>query len=122
MLNADDDLVAAMASRTAARVLTFGAAGDVRWRGVELDALGRPSFDLGHAGEWHPVTLTQSGAHQVANASAAAALAIAAGVEPATVAARLSESTSASRWRMEVRERPTGCSSSTTPTTPTPPR
>jgi UDP-N-acetylmuramoyl-tripeptide--D-alanyl-D-alanine ligase len=108
VLNADDDLVAAMASRTAARVLTFGAAGDVRWRGVEMDALGRPSFDLGHAGEWHPVTLTQSGVHQVANASAAAGLAIAAGVEPATVAARLSESTSASRWRMEVRERPDG--------------
>jgi UDP-N-acetylmuramoyl-tripeptide--D-alanyl-D-alanine ligase len=108
VLNADDDLVAAMASRTAARVLTFGAAGDVRWRGVEMDALGRPSFDLGHAGEWHPVTLTQSGEHQVANASAAAGLAIAAGVEPATVAARLSESTSASRWRMEVRERPDG--------------
>jgi UDP-N-acetylmuramoyl-tripeptide--D-alanyl-D-alanine ligase len=101
VLNADDDLVAAMASRTAARVLTFGAAGDVRWRGVEMDALGRPSFDLGHAGEWHPVTLTQSGVHQVANASAA-------GVEPATVAARLSESTPASRWRMEVRERPDG--------------
>jgi UDP-N-acetylmuramoyl-tripeptide--D-alanyl-D-alanine ligase len=108
VLNADDDLVAAMASRTAARVLTFGAAGDVRWRGVEMDALGRPSFDLGHAGEWHPVTLTQSGVHQVANASAAAGLAIAAGVEPATVAARLSESTPASRWRMEVRERPDG--------------
>ena len=108
VLNADDDLVAAMATRTAARVLTFGADGDVRWRGVELDARGRPSFDLGHADAWHPVTLTQSGAHQVANATAAAALAIAAGIEAAIVAQRLSESTPASRWRMEVHERPDG--------------
>ncbi len=108
VLNADDDLVAAMAARTAARVLTFGTAGDVSWRGVELDVIGRPSFDLGHAGEWHPVTLTQSGAHQVANATAAAALAIAVGVDAATVAQRLSESTSASRWRMEMHERADG--------------
>ena len=108
VLNADDDLVAAMAARTVARVLTFGADGDVRWRGVELDSRGRPSFDLGHADAWHPVTLTQSGAHQVVNATAAAALAIAAGVEAATVARRLSESTPDSRWRMEVHERPDG--------------
>ena len=32
VLNADDALVAAMRSRTAARVLTFGTAGDVAWR------------------------------------------------------------------------------------------
>jgi len=108
VLNADDDLTAAMAGRTAARVLTFGAAGDVAWRGVELDDLGRPSFELGHDGAWHPVRLTQSGAHQVANAAAAAALAIAAGLPADVVADRLSDAVSASRWRMEVHERSDG--------------
>ncbi|HEX6148984.1 UDP-N-acetylmuramoyl-tripeptide--D-alanyl-D-alanine ligase [Nocardioides sp.] len=108
ILNADDDLVAAMADRTDARVLTFGTAGDVRWRAVRFDDLGRPSFELGHAGEWHPVTLTQSGAHQVANAAAAAALAIAAGLQPRTVAERLGTAVPASRWRMELHERADG--------------
>ncbi|WP_306723599.1 Mur ligase family protein, partial [Gulbenkiania mobilis] len=32
VLNADDPLVAAMAARTHARVLTFGRGGDVTWR------------------------------------------------------------------------------------------
>ncbi|MGZ5400575.1 MAG: UDP-N-acetylmuramoyl-tripeptide--D-alanyl-D-alanine ligase, partial [Nocardioides sp.] len=108
VLNSDDALVAAMASRTSARVLTFGAGGEVCWREVRLDELGRPSFDLGHAGEWHPVTLTQSGAHQVPNAAAAAALAIAAGLDPTAVAHRLSTAEPASRWRMEVHHRGDG--------------
>ncbi|WP_425571611.1 UDP-N-acetylmuramoyl-tripeptide--D-alanyl-D-alanine ligase [Nocardioides aquiterrae] len=108
VLNADDDLVSAMAARTPATVLTFGATGDVAWRGVELDELGRPAFELGHAGEWHPVRLTQSGAHQVANASAAAALALAAGLPLDRVAAALSEARSASPMRMELHERADG--------------
>ena len=108
VLNADDDLTAAMADRTRARVLTFGSDGDVSWRGLELDDLGRPSFELGHAGEWHPVRLGQVGAHQVENAAAAAAMAIALGLAPSRVAAALSAATSVSRWRMETRERADG--------------
>ena len=108
VLNADDDLTAAMAARTTARVLTFGEKGDVRWRGMELDDLGRPAFELGYDGAWYPVRLTQSGAHQVANATAAAALAIAAGLPVDVVADRLSGATPASRWRMEVQERSDG--------------
>jgi UDP-N-acetylmuramoyl-tripeptide--D-alanyl-D-alanine ligase len=108
VLNADDDLVAPMADRTAARTLTFGTTGDVSWRDVTFDDLGRPSFDLGYAGAWHPASLSQSGGHQVANAAAAAAFAIAAGLDPAAVAARLSTSVPASRWRMELHERADG--------------
>ena len=108
VLNADDELTAAMASRTAARTLTFGERGEVSWRGVELDDLGRPSFELGYDGAWHQVRLTQSGAHQVANATAAAALAIAAALPADAVAERLSGAASASRWRMEVHERSDG--------------
>ena len=83
-------------------------AGDVSWRGLELDDLGRPSFELGHAGEWHPVRLGQVGAHQVENAAAAAAMAIALGLAPSRVATALSAAESVSRWRMETRERADG--------------
>ncbi|MGH3361308.1 MAG: UDP-N-acetylmuramoyl-tripeptide--D-alanyl-D-alanine ligase [Nocardioides sp.] len=108
VLNADDELTAAMAGRTEARTLTFGAGGEVSWRGVELDDLGRPSFELGHDGTWTPVRLTQTGAHQVANAAAAAALALAVDLPLDAVAERLSTATAASRWRMELAERSDG--------------
>jgi UDP-N-acetylmuramoyl-tripeptide--D-alanyl-D-alanine ligase len=108
VLNADDDLTAALDARTDARVLGFGLAGDVTWRGVTLDDLGRPSFELGHAGEWHAVGLQQSGAHQVGNAAAAAAMAVAVGLPLEQVAAALSEARTASRWRMERNERADG--------------
>ncbi|MGZ6744380.1 MAG: UDP-N-acetylmuramoyl-tripeptide--D-alanyl-D-alanine ligase [Nocardioides sp.] len=108
VLNADDDLVAAMAPRTHARVLTFGTTGDVAWRHLELDDLGRPSFELGHGGEWHPVRLGQVGVHQAANAAAAAAMALAAGLPLEQVAQALSAATEFSRLRMEVHERPDG--------------
>ncbi len=108
VLNADDDLVSAMAGRTAGRVLTFGEAGDVRWRGMELDDLGRASFEIGRAGEWHPVALTQSGAHQVPNATAAATMAQAAGVDLAACARALTAAVPASRWRMELHQRADG--------------
>ena len=108
VLNADDPLTAAMAPRTAARPVTFGEAGDVAWRGVELDDLGRPAFELGYAGAWHPVRLTQTGRHQVANAAAAAAMALAVGMSLDAVADALGAARSASRWRMELVERADG--------------
>ncbi len=111
VLNADDARVAAMAERTAARVLTFGAdadVADVTWRDVRLDELGRPAFDLGHDGVWAPVWLTQTGAHHVANAAAAAAMALAAGLAFEEVAAALCTAQAASRWRMELTERSDG--------------
>lgn len=108
VLNGDDPLVAGMAERTAARVLSFGTSGDVRWRDVRLDMLGRPTFELGHDGGWHRVTLLQTGPHQVLNAAAAAAMAIGAGLPAADVAAALGSAAAASRWRMEVSERSDG--------------
>jgi UDP-N-acetylmuramoyl-tripeptide--D-alanyl-D-alanine ligase len=108
VLNADDPLVAAMASRTAASVLTFGRDGDVRFADVELDDLGRPSFRLGHGGEWHDVALRHLGLHQVQNAAAAAAMARAIGVPLARVADSLSAAGSASPMRMELHERGDG--------------
>jgi len=108
VLNADDELTVAMASRTSARTLTFGRAGHVSWRDVELDDLGRPHFELGYAGEWREVRLAQSGAHQVLNAAAAAAMAFAVGLSLEQVAEGLSAAQAVSRWRMEVQERRDG--------------
>ncbi|MCW2793259.1 MAG: hypothetical protein JWO76_2357 [Nocardioides sp.] len=108
VLNSDDELTTAMVTRTAATPLTFGRHGDIGWRDLELDDLGRPSFELGHAGEWHAVRLTQSGAHQVANAAAAAAMALAVGLPLGLVTDALTGAQPTSRWRMELTERPDG--------------
>lgn len=108
VLNADDDVTSSMGERTSARVLTFGSHGDVSWRGVDTDDYGRPELELGYAGAWAPIRLTQSGAHQVLNAAAAAAMALAAGVPFELVSARLGTARAASRWRMELTERPDG--------------
>jgi UDP-N-acetylmuramoyl-tripeptide--D-alanyl-D-alanine ligase len=108
VLNADDDLVAAMAPRTSAKVLSFGVGGDVAWRGLELDELGRPSFELGYDGTWAPLRLLEAGAHQVANAAAAAAMALAVGVPLPEIVATLGSARSLSPWRMAIHERADG--------------
>ena len=108
VLNADAPLVAAMAGRTDARVLTFGlAAGDVRATHVNLDDDLRPTFRLrtpwGDAG----VELQVRGHHQVANALAAAAAALACDADLETVAAGLGDA-QLSPWRMELHRAPSG--------------
>jgi UDP-N-acetylmuramoyl-tripeptide--D-alanyl-D-alanine ligase len=108
VLNADDDLVAAMAARTHAQVLAFGRAGDVTWRGLELDELGRPALELGYDGRWTRLHLLEAGAHQVANAAAAAAMATAAGVAWDVVVDALGRARSLSPWRMALHERGDG--------------
>jgi UDP-N-acetylmuramoyl-tripeptide--D-alanyl-D-alanine ligase len=80
----------------------------VRATGVSLDDSARARFTLVAGGEEHPVALQVVGEHQVANALAAAAAALAAGMTPADVAAALSTAGSRSRWRMEVERRPDG--------------
>jgi UDP-N-acetylmuramoyl-tripeptide--D-alanyl-D-alanine ligase len=89
VLNAADPRVAAMASRTKATVVRFGAGGDVVADGVELDDELRPSFRLRSPQGDVDVRLAVAGAHQVDNALAAAAAALACGVGPEDVAAGL---------------------------------
>jgi UDP-N-acetylmuramoyl-tripeptide--D-alanyl-D-alanine ligase len=110
VLNADDPLVAAMASRTGARSLTYGesAASDVRLANLELDELGRPSFDLSTPDATAHVELTLVGEHQAHNAAAAAAVALSVGMSLDQAAAALTAAVPASRWRMEVSERSDG--------------
>ena len=109
VLNADDPRVAAMAARTRARVVPvgLGAAALVRAEDVTLDA-GRARFRLVAPQGAADVALRLVGAHHVGNALAAAAVALELGGTPDGVAAALSAAGPASRWRMEVTERPDG--------------
>jgi UDP-N-acetylmuramoyl-tripeptide--D-alanyl-D-alanine ligase len=119
ILNADDPLVLAMASRTGARVARFGTAAQaqVRAENVVLDEQARPAFDLVVTGSPAdgeqpvspvPVQLALHGAHYVSNALAAAAVGLEAGLAASDIAAALSEAGATSRWRMEVRRREDG--------------
>ena len=110
VLNADDSLVAAMAERTAARVVRVGEApgADVRATDVRLDELNRAAFVLMTPDGSADVQLNLAGRHHVGNALAAAAVALECGMTPADVATALGAATPVSRWRMELTERPDG--------------
>jgi UDP-N-acetylmuramoyl-tripeptide--D-alanyl-D-alanine ligase len=110
VLNADDPLVAAMTARTKGRIVRFGLGpdADVRAEDVRLDAWSRPSFTLRTPAGDAPVTLALHGEHHVANALAAAAVALEQGMAPVRVAQLLATARPASRWRMEVTTRPDG--------------
>lgn len=101
VLNADDPLVRGMSTRTAARVLTFGATGDVRVADLTLDALLRPHFTLVTPDGRAQVQLPLAGAHMALNAAAAAAVGIACGVDLADLVNGL-ETATISDWRMDV--------------------
>ncbi|MFZ5852773.1 MAG: UDP-N-acetylmuramoyl-tripeptide--D-alanyl-D-alanine ligase [Actinomycetota bacterium] len=109
VLNGDDPLVAAMAKRTAARVITWGQGPGVQVRAerVRLDG-GRPVFWLRSPAGSAEVRLGLVGPHQVGNAVAAAAASLALGQPLAEVAEALGAARSLSPWRMEVHERPDG--------------
>ncbi len=106
VLNADDPLVAAMAPRTEARVVTFGesAGADVRATDVRLDERGRASYLL----NTHPVRLPVVGRHQVSNTLAAAAVAIELGMAPDAAAEALGGIGILSTRRMDVFDRSDG--------------
>ena len=80
VLNADDPRVLAMATRTSARVLTYGSSADVVASDVVLDDELRASFVLTTPWGSAPVRLGVRGRHNVGNALAAAAAALVTGV------------------------------------------
>lgn len=110
ILNADDPLVRAMASRTKAKVILFGESGeaDVRAENVRLTDSGQPAFRLHTPSGASDVTMRLYGEHHVSNALAAAAVAHELGMSADEIAVALSEAGTLSRWRMEVTERPDG--------------
>lgn len=100
VLNADDPRVAAMITRTSAHVLTFGEAGELKVDELTLDADGEPHFRLSLGGESVDVHIPQLGAHHAANAAAAAAVGVTAGLRLDAIAATLSTATTVSPMRM----------------------
>jgi UDP-N-acetylmuramoyl-tripeptide--D-alanyl-D-alanine ligase len=110
ILNVDDTAVAAMANKTAARVVRVGRteAADV-WAGrVSLDALARPRFTLHTADGQIDIELAVHGDHQVSNALCAAAVAIECGASLDQVATALAAAGPVSKHRMQVSTRPDG--------------
>lgn len=108
VLNADDERVVAMAARTTARVLTFGeGSADVRLVRVDVAEDLRLRIEL--ATPWGPIEVEPAarGGHNAANAAAAAAVGLAAGVRPAEVAAGLAAAVM-SPLRMAIAETPGG--------------
>lgn len=115
VLNADDHRVAAMAAVAPGPVVRFGlqprSAGDavdVAATGIRLDEAGRASFVLTSAGGSAPVSLGLVGAHHVANALAAASVALSLGVGLTDVARALSGRAAQSPHRMAVTRRADG--------------
>lgn len=110
VLNADDDHVAAMRSRTGARVQMVGQSGTaaVRAEDVTVDDQARASFTLVAPAGTARVQLQVHGEHQVGNALAAAAVGLECGLDLDTVAAALSEATARSARRMDVQTRADG--------------
>ena len=108
VLNAGVALVAAMAARTEAAVLTFGVGcGEVRGQVVGLDDELRPDLRLDTPWGTTTVRLEARGEHQAANAVAAAAAALVCGVDLAAVADGL-EAARVSAWRMQLERSPSG--------------
>jgi len=108
VLNAGIPLVAAMAGRTEATVLTFGmGCGEVQGVVLGLDGMLRPCLELqtpwGSCTMWLPVR----GEHQAANAVAAAAAALACGVTLTHVGQGLRRA-KLSAWRMQLDQAPSG--------------
>lgn len=113
VLNADDPRVLTMASRTAARVVTFACRVhhaevrgrrrpvDVRAGGITTDELARARFTAVTSQAAVVVHLPVAGAHHVANALAALAVAGQLGVDPTRSAAALSRAR-ISAWRSHV--------------------
>jgi UDP-N-acetylmuramoyl-tripeptide--D-alanyl-D-alanine ligase len=110
VLNADDPVVRAMAAQTTARVQLVGTGPEaaVRASEIALDERGRPSFTVTTPQGRAQVALPLHGEHHVGNALSVIATALECGLALPDVAAALTTATPASRWRMEVTERPDG--------------
>lgn len=106
VLNSDDPLVAAMASRSAAPVVLVGTSEQAQLRAVdiELDELSRASFTLLGDGEPRRIRLSLLGAHHVGNALAVYAAARHLGIAGDQIVEVMHDASAVSRWRMEMHQ------------------
>ncbi|MET4644585.1 UDP-N-acetylmuramoyl-tripeptide--D-alanyl-D-alanine ligase [Streptomyces sp. NPDC006539] len=109
VLNADDELVAAMATRTTAAVMTYGTGESATVRATDIQVTaGRASFLLHTPGGSAPVHLRLLGTHQVHNALAVATTVHALGMDTDHIAEALSAAEPVSAGRLQVLERADG--------------
>jgi UDP-N-acetylmuramoyl-tripeptide--D-alanyl-D-alanine ligase len=105
VLNADYDLVSAMAARTRAAVVRYSTVGrptaDVIAEDMTIDDELRPRFTVLSPWGTADVRLEARGAHQVGNALAAISVACICGVDVDSAAAALADAR-LSPWRMDV--------------------
>ena len=125
VLNADDDAGRRDGARARRRRVLYLRCRPAtsRWRGLELDELGRPAFELGYDGTLGAGAPARGRSPPGANAAAAAAMALAAGVPlgrrrrpPRSRPLAVAVADGAARARRRARRR------QRQPTTPTPPR
>ncbi len=109
VLNADDEAVAKMASRTRGRTVTFGTGtgADVRAEDLTLAGDGTASFTLVSGGGRAAVSLRIPGEHLVSDALAAAAAGLVLGVGTDEAASALSAADGPA-WRMQTVDAPEG--------------
>lgn len=109
VLNADDERVAAMSTRTSASVLTYGTTRDaaVRASSIASDEFGRHSFVVASPWGDADVQLHVPGRHMVSNALASLAVAGACGVSMRDAASALAH-VAMSPMRMEERRTKAG--------------
>jgi UDP-N-acetylmuramoyl-tripeptide--D-alanyl-D-alanine ligase len=101
VVNADDPLVRDIARAFAGRHVSFGDTGDVRAHDVVDEGVYGTSFVLDARGERRPLRLRIAGRHNVSNALAATAAALAVAVPTDAICAAL-EGIQAPSMRMEV--------------------
>ncbi len=105
ILGAYDSFTPHMGEGSARKRVTFGETSTCDVRAADLEFReGRAHFDLVSESGRAPVALRLLGAHQVANALAAAATAIELGISIDSVAAALSTAEPRSKWRMELHD------------------
>ena len=105
ILGTYDPLTPKMGEGSDRKRITFGERSDCNVRAADLDFReGLAHFDLVCESGRAPVTLRLLGAHQVANALAAAATALEIGIPIESVAAALSTAEATSKWRMELHD------------------
>ena len=90
ILNADDDRVAAMASRTSARTVTFGeSSGDYKISNVQVDHPGQLGFSITYDNETFDLTTRFTGAHNCVAVAAAFSCALQLGIAPSVCQERI---------------------------------
>lgn len=105
ILGTYDEFTPEMQVPSGVRRITFGETGSAQVRAADVELHGgHPAFDLVTPEGREPVELQLIGAHQIANALAAAAAAFALGITTHQIAGALSLHTSKSPWRMELVE------------------